>query len=107
MPQKYMEEAGNYIAAIGGAARETVEEVYDDATEAGGVVLMTVKDVLTAPGRALTAVGEGLGKGVEAAGTGVGMGAEKAGTAAGQSAALLPILALGVAGGLAIYFLRK
>jgi len=55
-----------YAAAVGNTAKETVIELYGDAKDAGGYVLETGREILTLPGRAVKAVGEGL----EAAGQG-------------------------------------
>ena len=101
MPQQsYYEGAQGYISAIGGQAKEAVEEVYSDATDAGGFIIETFKEVVTAPGKALTKVGEGIGKGAEAMGKGVGEGAEE------TPKALITIGLLAAAVG-AVYFLKR
>lgn len=60
-----------YMAAIGGGAKDAVDEVYTDASEAAGYVTTTIGDILKAPGQALKKIGEG----VEKVGEGVGKGA--------------------------------
>ena len=81
----YYNEAKDWTQSIGGQAKDAVEEVYSDASEAGGFVLDTIGQVVTAPGKML----QSIGKGVEKAGGGLGDGAKKAGEGAGAAAIAL------------------
>jgi hypothetical protein len=99
----YYQEAKDYTQSIGGQAASAVEEVYGDATQAGGYVLETLGNIVKAPGKLL----ESVGKGVEEAGTGFGKGLEGAGTGAGVAAGAATWLLLLGAGGLLYVVIKK